>query len=154
MDCYVFSQEPSEATYLQLIEFCCSMASRMLLVVRDPQMDPGAEIEGKLSLLRPFLVGQALQREWPGTTLYDHDATVYTYALGGGFEGVFKSQVRSLYAWIHPEAPEDPCFLRNNGDPLLITTSHERDAYLLLSSQETAVLLRTFPEVAAMLKKE
>lgn len=154
MDCYVFTQEPTQATYLQLIDFCCSMASQMLLVVRDPQLDPGEEIASKLSSLRPFLVRQALQREWPGTVLLSDDATVYTYSLGGGFEAVLKSQVQSLYAWIHPDAPEDPCFLRDTGDPLLITTSHEQEAYLLLSAQEGEVLRRDFPEVGAIVKKE
>lgn len=154
MECYVFLQDPTSSAYLGLIDFCASRASQMSLVVRDPHIDPGEDIASKLAALEPFLIERALRSEWPGTKLLSHEATVYTYALGGGFEDVFKRQVQSLLGWIHPDAPEDPCFLRGDGEPILITTSHEEDAYLLLHPSESEVLRRSFPEVFAILRRE
>ncbi|XYH95619.1 hypothetical protein ACMHYB_48765 [Sorangium sp. So ce1128] len=154
MDCYVFTDEPTGVVYGQLIDFCCLMAPTMLLVVRDPQLDPGDSIKSQLDLLSPFLLGSSREKEWPGTVLYADEATVYRYSSGEGLQERLKQQAASLFSWIHPDAPEDPCFLRRNGDVLLVTISHEREAYMLLSEDEIQIARRGFPELASILQKE
>ncbi|WP_437678723.1 hypothetical protein [Sorangium sp. So ce131] len=154
MDCYVFTDEPRGSVYGELMDFCCSIASTMLLVVRDPQIDPGASIKAKLALLSPFLVDCAKESEWPGTVLYADEATVYRYSPGEGLQGLLMQQAAGLFSWVHPDAPEDLCFLRRDGGVLLVTISHEREAYMLLSSAEFEALQRQFPELASMLQKE
>jgi hypothetical protein len=154
MNCYVFSAEPTDGTYRDLIKFCCSIASKMLLVVRDPEKEPGAEILGVLNRLEPFLLETVRTNQWPGTLLLADQATVYWYRVSDGLAALLSEQEASLFRWLHPTAPEDPCFCRSDGDPLLVTTSHERDAYLRLTGNEHALLERQFPILAAMVCKE
>jgi hypothetical protein len=154
MECYVFTAEPSGSAYAQLIDFCCSLSSTMLLVVRDPQLGPGESIKSRLTMLNPFLSECARAKEWPGTVLYADEATVYRYGISEGLQNLLKQQEARLFGWIHPDAPEDPCFLRKSGDVLLVTVSHERDAYLLLTPEEFEILRHQFPPLASMLQKE
>ena len=51
MKCYVFMSEPAGSAYSELVEFCCLLASKMILVVRDPQIKPGDAIRQKLARL-------------------------------------------------------------------------------------------------------
>lgn len=154
MDCYVFTDEPRGVVYGQLVEFCCMVGPMMLLVVRDPHLDPGDSIKSRLDLLSPFLLGSSRENEWPGTVLYADEAAVYRYSSGEGLRERLKQQAASLFSWIHPDAPEDPCFLRRSGDALLVTISHEREAYVLLSADEIQIVRRGFPELASILQKE
>lgn len=154
MECYVFSMEPAGATYRDLIKFCCSLASKMLLVVRDPDMDPGVKIRSVLTRLAPFLVETVRSNQWPGTELLTDQAMVYGYRVSEDLARLVSEMTTSLFGWLHPNAPEDPCFCRSDGEPLLVTTSHEHDAYLLLTASEHALLEHKFPDLAAMLRKE
>lgn len=154
MECYVFSVEPADTNYRDLIKFCGSIASKMLLVVRDPEKDPGAEILSVLTRLEPYLVESVRTNKWPGTILLTDQATVYCYRVSEGLDALLSELKTSLFGWLHPEAPEDPCFCRSDGEPLLVTTSHEHDAYLLLTASEHALLERQFPDLAATLRKE
>ena len=154
MECYVFSTEPAGAMYRDLIKFCCASASKMLLVVRDPDKEPGAEIRSVLARLQPFLVESGRTNTWPGTTLLTDQAMVYSYRASDELAALLSELMLSLFGWLHPSAPEDPCFCRSDGEPLLVTTSHEQDAYLLLTASEHAVLERRFPSLAATLRKE
>ncbi|WP_437525279.1 hypothetical protein WME79_37935 [Sorangium sp. So ce726] len=154
LDCYVFRDEPRGFVYGQLMDFCCLIATTMLLVVRDPHVDPGDSIKSQLDLLSSFLLGSSREKEWPGTVLYADEATVYRYSSGEGLQERLKQQGASLFSWIHPAAPEDPCFLRRNGDVLLVTISHEHEAYMLLPEGEVQIVRRGFPELASILQKE
>lgn len=154
MDCYVFSSEPADATYRDLIKFCCSIASEMLLVVRDPALDPGAAIRGMLDRLDPHLMESARSNKWPGTILLTDQATVYRYRVSPDLASLLSETMTRLFGWLHPEAPEDLCFCRRDGEPLLVTTSHEHDAYLLLSASEQALLASRYPDLAALLREE
>ncbi|HRI48934.1 MAG TPA: hypothetical protein PLW65_02025 [Pseudomonadota bacterium] len=140
--------------YRDLIKFCCSSASKMLLVVRDPEQEPGAEIRGVLSRLNPFLLESVRTNTWPGTILLTDQAMVYSYRASDDLGALLSELVASLFGWLHPSAPEDLCFCRGDGQPLLVTTAHEQDAYLLLTASEYAALGRRFPSLAAMLRKE
>lgn len=154
MECYVFSTEPSGARYQDLIKFCCSIASKMLLVVRDPEKEPGVKISSVLARLEPFLRESVSTNTWPGTLLLADQARVYKYRVSDDLASILCDLKASLFEWIHPEAPEDLCFCRENEEPLLVTTSHEHDAYLLLTPEEQAVLVRQFPDLAGALEKE
>lgn len=52
-----------------------------------------------------------------------------------------------LYAWEQPLLPEDLCLLRSEQEPMLVSISHESDAYLLLSEDERQVLLSAVPSL-------
>jgi hypothetical protein len=125
----------------------------MILVVRDPGLKGGPTLEQKLAELHPYLIAVSRTAEWPGTILYGDEADVFRYRVSSGLERELK-QMECLWGWIHPDAPEDPCFFRADGELLLVTTSHERDAYMLLAEEEYEALRRDFPGLASVLHEE
>jgi hypothetical protein len=127
----------------------------MILVVRDPRKDPGDAIKQKLARLEEWRTETVLAREWPGTVLHAHDATVHWYQVTAGLERAMKELASRLYAWAHPGgAPEDPCFFRADGQVVLGTIAHEHDAYLMLTEPEVLLLQERFPDLASLLRKE
>jgi hypothetical protein len=149
MNCYVLSEEPSGPTYDALIDFCCSTAARMMFVVQDPH----PSIEQKLDCFRPDFINEERVREWPGTILHGGEATAYWHAVTPRLQQSLKAQATRLFEWVE-YMPEDPCFFRVNGQVLLVTTSHERDAYLMLTDEERMIIQQTFPALAAILREE
>jgi hypothetical protein len=149
MKCYVFSAEPSGPTYDALIDFCCSAAARMMFVVQDPH----PSIEQKLTHFRSDFINEERVREWPGTILHDGEATAYWHTVTPRLQQTLKAQADRLFAWVG-YMPEDPCFFRVDGQVLLVTTSHERDAYLMLTDAEHMMIQQTFPALAAILREE
>jgi hypothetical protein len=154
MNCYVLLSEPAGSVYRDLVDFCCLLSSRMILVVRDPHIDCGDSIRGHLAELRQHLVEVARVREWPGTILHADEAEAYSYQVTADLGELLKVRVSRLFEWIHPSAPEDPCFFRSNGQVVLVTTAHESDAYLMLTGSEFALLGRSFPDLANHVQKE
>jgi hypothetical protein len=155
MECYVFSTPPNSRVYVELVQFGCAVASQLLLVVRDPQIDPGERIRGALLTLQPYLIKSGLASQWPGTILLSADkATLYWYRVAEGLETLLLQMQSDLFEWVHPQAPEDPCFCRDDDGPILVTISHEHDAYLLLSEVEIALMRSRFPVLAAAVRSE
>jgi hypothetical protein len=154
MNCFLFSREPSGAAYRELVTFCCATASRMLLVARDPDTDPGERIRRKLKELEAFATDTFCAKEWPGTILHTDEATIYMHNASPALGEKMLEITTRLFEWIHPEAPEDPCFLRENGEPVLVTTSHEGDAYMMLSEAEFSEIERLLPDLAMVLRRE
>jgi len=140
--------------YLDLLELGCRLAKDALLVVAEPWREPGQAISEKLAALQPFLVDVAQSREWPGTVSLVHESAVYRYRTCPALAITLASLRPAQFDWQHPDAPEDLCFVRADGRPLLVTTSHECDAYLLLDDTERAVLDTDFPALAAALVLE
>jgi hypothetical protein len=66
---------------------------------------------------------------------------------------MLKALAGGLFEWV-TVGPEDPCFFRANGQVLLVTTSHERDAYMYLTEAEHETLERDFPNLASRLRVE
>ena len=154
MKCYVFLREPAGSEYADLIDFCCSLASKMILVVRDPQVDPGHAIRQRLAQLQPYCIKALRACEWPGTILYGDEAEVYWYQITPDLQQCMKELASHLFEWVHPDAPEDPCFFRDDGQVISVTVSHERDAYLMLTEDEFITLEERFPGLATILRKE
>lgn len=155
MNCYIFAIEPMGAAYAELVAFCCLLASKMILIVRDPQKDPGDAIKQKLARLEACRIETVLAREWPGTVLHAHDAAVHWYQVTADLEQGMRELAPRLYAWAHSGgAPEDPCFFRADGQVVLVTVAHEHDAYLMLTESELLLLQERFPNLASLLREE
>lgn len=154
MNCYVFTTEPDAVAHTELVELCCCLASKFILVVRDPERDPGARIEQKLARLSKHRLETMRAHEWPGTILLGDDALVHWHRVEPGVQRALQELASHLFEWVHPALPEDPCFFRADGRVLLVTTSHERDAYLTLTEHEHRALTERAPAVAAILRLE
>ena len=53
-----------------------------------------------------------------------------------------------LYEWQHPDLPEDLFIRQSDGGIWLTSISHEHEAFLRVSRQEAASLLRLVPDLA------
>lgn len=72
--------------------------------------------------------------EWPGTRLTrGKTATLYAMPVKQETLSYLASRVDSLFSWRWPYYPEDLSFLAVGGLPILISTSHERYARLMLA---------------------
>jgi hypothetical protein len=87
------------------------------------------------------------QSEWPGTKLLDSTALVYYFDLNKDSAEHLSKASTDLYSWLLPNLPEDLCLIKDDGNPWLVTISHEKDAYLLLSEEEKNDLLLEIPEL-------
>jgi hypothetical protein len=101
-----------------------------------------------LDELRPFTISVSQESEWPGTRLYDHTATVHKVKFSAEVVEVMRRAAKGLFDWLQPSLPEDPCLLKNDGTPWLVTISHERDAYMCLKAEERAEVLSLVPGLA------
>lgn len=74
--------------------------------------------------------------EWPGTTLLEGTARIYTGPVDAAARAIL-SGVESLFAWQNPDAPEDLAFY--SGDEVVFyATSHERTAWIDLDRFPTS----------------
>lgn len=139
-------EEPQGEVLAELLRYCGKKSERMTLVVRD--MDLAESGKSLLTAVSSFLTQSTRSREWPGTILHSGDATVLTYAAGPDLVETLLASVTGLYAFTQPRFPEDPCFYAGTSN-LLVTISHERDAYLVLDESEIEVFMRRVPNLKA-----
>jgi len=150
MRCFVFSEEPSGALYADLIDFCCEIGSQAIVVVQEPS----PQADAVLRRIEADHVREESVSEWPGTILlHGGQAAVHWYTVTPKLQELFKQLASRLFEWVG-YMPEDPCFFRANGEVLLVTTSHEDDAYLLLNADEQEILENRYSALFGILQYE
>lgn len=143
---YTLLGELSGNKYHKLLNYAIADCSYALLVLRDSrELDSGAI--RFIKRLSPFLYKEERTTEWPGTILFNHEATVFQYYFMDEFVAILNQSVSSLYEWQQPGFPEDLCLLRKDGSPWFVTISHEKDSYFLLLKDELIRLLSAFPDL-------
>jgi hypothetical protein len=131
---------PKDELYRGLIDAALEVCPEFLLVLRQ-QVRLEVRAENVLARLQPKLLKAEMSTRWPGTELLFGDrAEIRHYRLDAESALVLKDAAKSLFDWIHPELPEDLCFMRPDGTPWLITTAHEHFADLSISSDERATI--------------
>ena len=150
---YRIAREPAGERYRSLIDAGLRYGETLLLVER-PLI--GLEKKGSelLARLEPHLIDVAQQSAWPGTLLYDHTATVYRYRFNFASAQLLKDETDRLYNWVQPELPEDPCILRQDGSPWLITIAHEGFSGLDLDPAEYEEFKRDAPRLIKSLRTD
>jgi hypothetical protein len=141
---YDLKADPSHDLYRGLIDFAPRICPLGLLVVR-PGMELTEEGRGFLAALRPYVESEERSNRWPGTELYDAEATLFYFRLEPGSSRLLKAATDHLYGWCHPELPEDLCFLRADREPWLGTIAHEEDGFFNLTEWEMRQLLHALP---------
>lgn len=147
------SVEPTGEIYRRLLDRIAPLCGRFSLVVR-PTIELGTAASDVLQQLQPFLVANAQQDAWPGTQLIGDTAHVYYFTVDPRSLAILLNAAEGLYDWLQPALPEDLCFYRHAGEPLLAAISHEGDGYLDLSAEERERMVRDAPELAAILVAE
>lgn len=143
---YTLLKEPQGAEYSGLLRTLSRFCQYALLVVRStvPLSSYGRET---LHELEQDIVIQEARQEWPGTRLYSGCATVYLIRLTRSALETLCSKAHRLYEWEQPLLPEDLCLMRDEVEPMLVSISHERDAYLLLSEDERREIISALPSL-------
>jgi hypothetical protein len=148
---YELATEPSGHEYRELLAFCAELSSQVLLIVREIDWLDESALQ-VLDKLQPFQMTVTEQSEWPGTRLLGHTATVHAYTPSAEVIGILQASANRLYEWQQPVRPEDLCFLRATGKPLLVSIAHERDGYLEISHDEFELLRSRFHNLARYLR--
>lgn len=144
-----FTGDVCDEAYHELIDAARTLGGTALLVER-PSLGMSRRGKDVLDNLQAVFIGEKKQSEWPGTKLLDEDATVRFYTLNDFFADAVKRAVDCIYEWVQPTLPEDLCFFRPDGTPFLVSVSHEREGYLLISKEDEE-LVRRFPELDSRL---
>jgi len=143
---YTLLNEPRGTEYVELLRTLSRYCQYALLVVRRdlPLSSYGHET---LRELEQDIMMKEERQEWPGTRLLNDSATVYLMRLTANSLGVLCNRASRLYEWEQPFLPEDLCLMRSVSEPMLVSISHEKDAYLLLSEDEKRTLLSALPNL-------
>jgi hypothetical protein len=149
----MISAEPRNGTYDTIIELAVRKRMIALLIVRRPERISKAAL-AVLDTLGPFVLNQRIASEWPGTVLHGGTAVVREIELNEAAAAVLTSAAQGLYAWIHPDLPEDLCMLRPDRTPWLVSIAHEKDGYFELDAHELAELEAEVPEVQVSLRED
>lgn len=121
--------------YAGVLEFALSYCDSFLLVVRN---EIALSVSGKMALdaLSPFRISDSMESEWPGTRLHGLTARVLRYRFDRESRKVLLHLSENFASWEQPDRPEDLCLIRESREPLLVSTVHEKDVYLVLSDEE------------------
>lgn len=135
--------EPKGTTYFSLLEYAKNHCTLFSLVrrIQFPPKGSGLKIEERLL---PFLVSSNVAGEWPGTKLYGPQANVSKYRVSEDSIKIL-SELDGLYSWMAPDFPEDLVFYSPDGNPWLISISHERDSFIQDSKSNFENLLKQIP---------
>jgi hypothetical protein len=145
--------EPSDETYQNLLDYALVECKFFILITRREISKLKPSAEQVFDMLNPYLVKADKKSVWPGTILYRGEVTVYLYHFMTESNEILKRGANSLYQWLHPDLPEDLCFLRSDESPWFITVSHEDMSYFELSEDEWHRLQNNLPEFSATIKK-
>ena len=118
--------------YISAITYACRTSDTFTLItkMKKPfQKHPPVTIHDVyLSQLIPFLISQDIGiKKWPGTITGDNHKLMNTYKVCRETEKILKTSGNPFIFSL--DMPEDICFWRK-GQPWLVTTSHEKIAYL------------------------
>lgn len=150
---YTFSLDPSGPLFEDLLNVALTNCVAGLVVVRQT-LQLGSKAKSFLRRVDAFLVSTEETSNWPGTVLFEETAKVFRFTFNEPVRELLLEFSDSLFSWRQPDLPEDLCLLRPNGDPWLLTVSHESDAALLLSESEHAELSRVYPSIARRLSAD
>jgi hypothetical protein len=143
---YNIQEEPEGALYCRLLTAGQDKCRFVVLVIRRTIKMNENGIQA-LTQLEPYKISSVETDEWPSTKLVDDTATVLTYSYEKASVDLLMGCSDRLYGWQQPDLPEDLCLLRPDGSPWLVTISHENDGYLMLSPEEKASLISSFPDL-------
>ena len=151
MATYDFVEYPEGELYRRLLKCAQSFCTQLSIVLRD-----GIPLEDAACLVVDALDTQLIERRatdsWPGTILHDSEAEVRRYQFDEFTYQVIVESSASLFDWVQPHLPEDPCLYRPDGSTWLVTIAHEEDAYLELAPSELAALNRLVPDLRIALR--
>lgn len=142
---YDLVEEPTGAAYRKLLGVALAECATFQLVHKRREMTPS--VRSVLSQLDPFLIEKLRGNTWPGSEAVGWQAELYRFRLTPDSAAVLERVAHGLYSWTQLDLPEDPSFVRADGSLWLATTTHERDAFFELNSDELNRLVASVPDL-------
>ena len=139
-------REPTQSAYDQLLTFASERCGRLLLIVRK-ELGLSSTGEEFLEKLKPHHISRRSVSEWPGTRLLRDTALMIESEFSSEVAAMMMRTASRLFAWRQPALPEDPCLISDEGEPWLVTVSHERDAFLRISPGDLRRMRIEAPEL-------
>lgn len=142
---YNLLEEPRGESYQQLIHASLDYGDQFLLVINS-SINFDESVRQVMDKLNTHLLRQTQESEWPGTKLIGGDtALVSRFSLCTETAAILSASAEGLFDWLEPELPEDLCIFRSDGSPWLVSISHERDAFFVLTDEEKKTLVKEVP---------
>lgn len=124
--------------YYKFLDLAFDVCDQFMFIVRK-----GNSLNYKgLSLivdLEDSFIEKKEQNEWIGTWS-DEFVDVYYYKTTDSAKKTLKKYSNSLHTWIHPDLPEDLCFVKR-GKPWLINVSHEELSSVNANEEEIDAMI-------------
>ena len=132
--------------YKKLITYALKECNKFILVIRpNTYLDNiGQEL---LKELNPYLIKTLLSNEWPRTETEGEPSTLYYYDLNQKSKDILLHFSNDFSSWIHPELPEDLCFIKNNNHIWLYTSSHEETIWIENENEDDIEFLNSISVV-------
>lgn len=129
-------REPVGPEYDHLVGFLARLGNTFSLVLTRFSKK-SASAAAVITRLHPYAVSSREVGSWPGTELLPPwTGTLHTFRADADALAILRTSARRLYAWHGPDLPDDLCFYRSDGSPLLVTTAHENESELHLTEVE------------------
>lgn len=132
-------------TYKEFLQFAFYICDEFILV-RRYDMDFDSNALSVLEALEPFLIEMNKKSSWPGTTLFEQTADVYTYKTVNEAQKILSASANSLFSWVQPSLPEDLCFLKKQ-IPWAENTAHEEQCIFRNLSDGELSQLQKIPDI-------
>ncbi len=138
---FLVSSSMRDANYHLLLDNMARFCSRFSLVWGRPTMCRGTSLSQRsmelAQQLAPYQLEESRVLEWPCTTIVspvpiDDRPILRVFTSDPLAIEVLKRTRPSLFHWLGPAFPEDPCFYTLSGDCCLATTSHEKGAIIYI----------------------
>jgi len=140
-------------TYRGLLEATLVDGKSASVVVR-PSLERSSHLDEALKGLVPLVLEHLEVSEWPGTRLLRGTGLLTRFRWERGAVAWALGLTDSLSDWRQPGLPEDLCIYRADGTALLASIAHERDAFMLLSLEESRALLEATPGIVGLLSQD
>lgn len=149
---YSFTTEPKGNLYGSLLDYSLNHCQYFQFIIRPGRFldENGKSAFEKLNF---FLIKKEEVSEWPGTIMCSQTVTLLQFALNQQSVKILNQLMRGLYSWLYPHFSEDLSIVRQDQEPWLISVSHEREGYLILSDIEFQNITSAIPHLKNILKK-
>ncbi|RKN71188.1 leucine-rich repeat domain-containing protein [Paenibacillus ginsengarvi] len=129
--------DPKGEAYRRLVDYAVRHSATFALAEREYR-ELSETCAYVFEALRPYLIRSRSCESLLGTSAiaYTREGTIYVYRCCPEAADILKTASPSLFAWQHPQLPEDLTFMDEEGRDWLMNVAHEQSASLNIEEEE------------------
>lgn len=132
-----FITDPKGSAYEALIDYAMEHASYFAIAIREQPGHYASSVRKVTSRLQPFLFARRSYEDLQSRSAIAYSpGEYYIYSCSKAAGDILKETADSLYSWVHPELPEDLCFLNEREQDFVINVAHEKIGGILVDEAE------------------